>query len=790
MLSIKKYHIFLYPISFYFVSMLLCTGIMLAVFLPSLPSFITIIFLDILALVLCISRRMALAALGWLLLGFCWSVIYCLSATGSWLPEELEDKEILINGTVMDFPRATERGWQFDFNAEELGGKIRLSTYDQSGESAPPDFACRYHFLVKLKRPRGLINFQQYDYQSWLLQAGYRATGYVRTVKDCEPHKPDAILSWRSTIANWINQSSISDYAKSTLLGLLIGSYADIDIFQWQILRDSGTIHLLSVSGLHIVLVAMLVHFCIRRMVCWMVFPLRWLPAEYWAGCAALSAATLYALLAGFSVATQRSLIMVAVAVVQRFLYGRFLFGTVFFVSVLLVVFLNPLSILSAGFWFSYMATAVLLLSNYGYSSAGSVLKIKVIAESIKLQWLVFLLMAPVLLYVYGRVPLLSLPLNLLAVPWVSFLTLPLGFAALLALPVSTQLAEWLLQLSGWTLDIYWQAMQLGVGIGKDWQLFMGGFDLVALLLVIAGLGFFCLIPVGVPLRLCGIFLCLPLLFPRGIYLAPAEAEVTVLDIGQGLAVIVRTARHVLVYDTGDRRSDRFDAGRDIVAPALRNMRVDKIDMLMITHADSDHAGGRKGLLKEFSVNQLWSGTPEQLSGDEEFLTCRAGMHWRWDGVSFKVLSPDLLDANAVKNSSENNRSCVVLVDTGAQRILLTADIEKEAEQVLVLAGQDIHADILLSPHHGSKTSSSPAFLDAVNASNVIVSSGFHNRFNHPAARIVDRYHERGMQVLNTAELGAIRLRLSAAGINIKSGLCGQRFFWRIARYNSNCEKY
>ncbi len=781
---------YFYPISFNFISIFLCAGVILAVFLPCFPSLIAVIFLAFFALVLCFSKRVFLVALGWLLLGFCWSVLYCLSTTDGWLPQELEDKEISITGVVMDFPRATERGWQFDFNAEELGGKIRLSTYDQSGESESPKFSCRYHYLVKLKRPRGLLNFQQYDYQSWLLQAGYRATGYVRAIKDCEPRKPDVILSWRSTIANWINQSSISDYAKSTLLGLLIGSYADIDIFQWQILRDSGTIHLLSVSGLHIVLVAMLVHFCIRKMVCWMMFPLRWLPAEYWAGCAALSSATLYALLAGFSVATQRSLIMVAVAVVQRFLYGRFLFGTVFFVSVLLVILLNPLSILSAGFWFSYMATAVLLLSNYGYSSAGSVLKIKAIADSIKLQWLVFLLMAPVLLYVYGRVPLLSLPLNLLAVPWVSFLTLPLGFSALLVLPVSTQLAEWLLQLSGWTLDIYWQAMQLGVGIGKSWQLFMGGFDLVALLLVIAGLGFFCLIPQGVPLRFCGIFLCLPLLFPRGIHLSPAEAEVTVLDIGQGLAVIVRTAKHVLVYDTGDRRSDRFDAGRDIVAPALRNMRVDKIDMLMITHADSDHAGGRKGLLKEFSANQLWSGTPEQLSGDEVFLTCRAGMHWRWDGVTFKVLSPDLLDANAVKNSSENNRSCVVLVDTGTQRILLTADIEKEAEQVLVLSGQDIHADILLSPHHGSKTSSSPAFLDAVNASNVIVSSGFHNRFHHPATNVMQRYYDRDATVFNTAELGAVRILLSSAGIDIRPALCEQAFFWRIARYNSNCDKY
>jgi competence protein ComEC len=764
------------------ISMLLCIGMILAVFSPNIPAPAVVAALTISALLMIFSRYISLVSVGWLLLGYSWSAFYCVLTVGNWLPEELEGREIEVSGMLTDFPRHAERGWQFDFYAEELGGKIRLSTYDQGNESPAPDFSCRYKFLVKLKRPRGLLNFEQYDYQAWLLQAGYRATGYVRAIKSCEPHRADIILSMRSSVASWINASSISAYAKSTMLGLLIGSYVDIDIFQWQILRDSGTIHLLSVSGLHIVLIAALVHFCIRKIVCFLVFPLRWLPDDYWAGCAALSFATLYALLAGFSVATQRSLIMVAVAVIQRFLYGRFMFGTVFLVSLLLVMLLNPLSVLSAGFWFSYCATAVLLLSNYGYIKSASLSKHELVFESLRLQWLVFILMAPVLLYVYGRMPLLSLPLNLLAVPWVSFLTLPLGFASLLVFPVSQTLAEWLLQLSGWTLDVYWQVMQWGVGVGKGWHLFMGGMNLVALLLVVTGLSLFLLTPHGFPLRYSGVFLCLPLLLPGNVNLLPSEAEVTVLDVGQGLATVVRTANHTLVYDTGDRRSDRFDAGRDIVAPALRNLRIHKIDMLLVSHADSDHAGGRSGLLKEFTANQLWSGTPEKLSGKESFLPCRAGMHWRWDGVVFKVLWPD-----SSEQASDNNRGCVVLIDTGSERILLTADIENEAEQKLSASGVDIHADILMAPHHGSKTSSSSAFLDAVNAHTVIVSSGFHNRFKHPAARIVDRYQERGMEVLNTAELGAIRLRLSAVGTDITSVLCQQRFFWRLERYNKLC---
>ncbi|HSC74848.1 MAG TPA: DNA internalization-related competence protein ComEC/Rec2, partial [Pseudomonadales bacterium] len=405
------------------------------------------------------------------------------------------------------------------------------------------------------------------------------------------------------------------------------------------------------------------------------------------------------------------------------------------------------------------------------------------IFESLRLHWLIFLLMAPVLLYVYGRLPLLSLPLNILAVPWVSFLTLPLGFAALIIYPVSQTLAGWLLQLSGWTLDVYWQVMQWGIDVGKDWQLFMGGVNFVELLLVVIGLCLVFLVPKDLPLRYCGIFLCLPLLLPNHIKLQPSEVEVTVLDVGQGLATIVRTARHTLVYDTGDRRSDRFDAGRDIVTAALRNFRTDSLDMLVISHADSDHAGGRKGLLQEFSASQLWSGTPEQLSDAESYLPCRAGMQWRWDGVIFKVLWPD-----STGSTSDNNRGCVVLIDNGVRRILLTADIEREAEQKLLGSGQDIHADVMLAPHHGSKTSSSPAFLTAVNAQTVIVSSGFRNRFKHPATAIVSRYHEKGMQMLNTAETGAVNLRVSAAGIVIKPALCEQRFFWRIERYNKHCQ--
>lgn len=728
-------------------------------------------------------RIFSLSITAGILLVLClWMCLYCAVAISHWLPAGLEGEEMVVTGHLLDFPRSSERGWQFDFHAEELGGKIRLSIYDHNGIDTPPAFDCRYRFAVKLRQPRGLLNFGQYDYQGWLLQAGYRATGYVRTVQACDPYQPDTILQWRAAIAEWIRNAPLSERASSTLLGLLIGSYADIDVQQWQVLRDSGTIHLLSVSGLHIVMVAMLAYRLSSGFFRLLVLPLRILPATHWGGIAALVFAILYALLAGFSVATQRSLLMVMVAVLQQFLYGRFRFGTGLLVSLVLVFLLNPLSVLSAGFWFSFIATALLLLSHHGFVAMRKPSLSVLLMMALRLQWLLFLLMAPVLMYVYGRVPFLSLPLNLLAVPWVSFISLPAGFAALLCKPLSSTLATWLLQFSGWTLDIYWQAMQWGVGFGQNWQWSMGGISLPALMLALAGLYLLAMAPPGLPLRFAGVMLCLPMLFPRGTALTGGEVEVTFADVGQGLAVIVRTANHVLVYDTGDRASERFDAGRDIVAPALRNLRIGHVDMLMVTHADSDHAGGTGGLLQEYTVRQLWSGTPEQLVDFPRFLPCRAGMHWRWDGVDFRVLHPGELPS-----AGDNNRGCVLMLETTGRRVLLTADIEQLAEQMLSASGKDLRADVMLSPHHGSKTSSSPALLSAVQPSLAIASAGYRNRFHHPARVVVDRYGNRGIRLLNTADTGAIRLQLSEAGIREQLAVCQQPVPWRLGRYREYC---
>ncbi len=791
----KKIAFFSFPLSLVVISAAMSCGMLAAVLLPVLPPVCVLLLLAVVVGCFCCSRFRVVPVLGWVLLGVCWGAYCGRQAMSAWLPAVQENREMEISGHVLDFPQARERGWQFDFYSDHLGGKVRLSLYDfdngqfhenpaevaastvsnAQADAQPPRFDCHYRLLVKLRRPRGLQNFGLYDYQGWLLQSGYRATGYVRAVLACDPYHPSPILLWRQRVADVVNELSISDAARSSLLALLIGSYAEIDALQWQLLRDSGTIHLLSVSGLHIVFMAMLAHFLVFHLCRLLVIPARWWPADLWGNAAALLCAVGYALLAGFSVATQRSLIMVAVAVVQRLLYGRFMPSTALLLALLLVLMWNPLAVLSSSFWFSFWATAVLLMSGGGDVTGGQrqPSRLRMLQEAVRLQWLMFVLLMPLLLYVYGRVPLLSLPVNFLAVPWVSFLSLPLAFAGLLLLPVSSVAGEFFLHASAWSLDIYWRALRAAVAYGEQAWFELGGVPLPFLLSALAGLSLVCLLSRPLWLRIACLLLCLPAILPVT-QVARGDIQLTVLDVGQGLSIIARTTSHTMVYDTGDRRSERFDTGRDIVAPSLRNLQVNHVDMLMLSHADSDHAGGAAGLIQEFPPRQLWSGTPEQLHVQHEFSPCRSGMHWRWDSVDFQVLHPDEQNVG-----SDNDRGCVLMVEANGKRVLLAADIEKMSEQQLLQRGVDLQADVLVAPHHGSKTSSSTAFLDAVQAKQVIVSSGFLNRFHHPSPEVLRRYRDRDMQIFNTADSGAVRLLLSGHGIDVALAVCDNRRFWR-----------
>ncbi len=741
-----------------------CAGLCSAVLAPFLlPWWLLCSFIVIAASLFCFRCNVAkLSAV--FLAGIISSASYCHYVMVSLLPQAEENKEQIISGYIIDFPEMREHGWTADFYAHELSGKIKLNF----NFANKPKTDCVYRLSAKLKRPRGLNNFDLFDRQAWLLQSGYRATGNVRDVLSCDGSAPNTLLRWREKIAKNIQAVPMSNYARSTLLALLIGSYADIEMTQWQLLRDSGTIHILSVSGLHIVLAAGIAYFIFFHLSRYLVLPVLWWPAAFWGGIASLLSSVIYALLAGFSVPTVRSLIMVASVVVQSFFYKSFAFGTAFMLALFLVLLVNPLSVFSSGFWFSFLATGFLLLIAHGRFG-----KRNWLVESIKSQCLIFFLMAPPLLYIYGRMPLLSLPLNFFAIPWMSFLSLPLAFAGLVFMPLSSFISAVFFKLSAWSLDVYWQVLQWCVSFCKGWTIDLAGANIFSVVLAIFGISLW-LLPRSVSSRYFSILLCLPLLFPQINHPAKGTAEMTVLDVGQGLAVVVRTAHHLLVYDTGDHFSDRFDSGRDIVTPFLRNYRADKISMLMVSHSDKDHAGGISGLLQALPAQQLLSGTPELLHTAYEFNQCRAGMHWHWDGVDFRVLAPD-----TYLPEKTNNRCCILMIDNGSKRILLTGDSEKMVEQSLIFAGVDISADVLLVPHHGSKTSSSIEFIRAVAPSLAVVSSGFNNKFHHPNADVLRRYQTSNIQVLNTAQLGAVRVNMTRDKVISDTALCPRVVFFR-----------
>lgn len=694
-----------------------------------------------------------------------WAGLYLSAALTAWMPVELDNVDQVITVRLLDFPKRRETRWVVDVYSRELSGKIRLSFPEQ----VVPEPNCLYSVKVRLKQPRGFVNFNQFDYQAWLLQANYVATGSVREILKCEPIVIDSIFSIRIAIADDIQKVEMSEQARSTLLALLIGSYADIDMQQWRLLRDSGTIHILSVSGLHIVLVSSLAYFIFANVSRYLLFPVRILPAAHWGGFASIFFSIAYALLADFSVPTQRSLIMVAVAVIQRLLYSRFRLLAAWKISLLIVLLSNPLSVLSCGFWFSFVGTAVLILVFHGVNG-----KVHWLWRYCVTNWLLFLSMVPLSLYLYGYVPVLSLPANLMAVPLISFLSLPLAFLGLLFMPVSGFLSDGAFQLSALTLDVYWYLMDWLVSAASGLKLYWGGATIGSVALALVGFSLL-LLPKAAPLRFFACLLWLPLIFPSIVSPRQDEFEVTVLDVGQGLAVVVRTAKHILVYDTGDRFSQQFDSGTDIVVPFLRNLREPFIDMLMISHSDKDHSGGMQGVLNALPVHQFWSGTPELLHASASFNPCRAGMHWRWEGVDFQLLNPVF----SSEHDQTNNRSCVLRIDNGLHSVLLTGDAEQLVEARLLRQDELLQSDILVAPHHGSNTSSSMPFIRAVNPRLVVISAGYKNRFHHPNAAVLARYTRQGLPWLSTAEQGAIRIRTDAGDLRLTTALCAHPVPWR-----------
>lgn len=714
-------------------------------------------------------------------LGFAWAGIFAQLRLADELPVALEGRDIELTGVVAGLPQALERGVRFEFDVEQtvagVPPHISLAWYrgrddedDEASALVPVRAGERWRFTVRLKRPHGNLNPYGFDYEAWLFERGIRATGYVR------PQSAARIEArvWRPGYAVEMLRESIRDRFRAALpdapyagilIALAVGDQHAIDPGLWQSFSRTGITHLMSISGLHVTMLAGLVYALINWL--WRRsarLPLR-LPAQHAAAVGGFLAAFLYCLLAGFAVPAQRTLYMLGVVVVAR-LGTRELAGSrVLSLALLLVLLLDPWAVLAAGFWLSFGAVALLF-----HIGSGRLGPVHWLQEWGRAQWAVTLGMLPALLALFQQFSLVSPLANALAIPLVSFVITPL--ALLGTLPLFDPLLSLAHFFTAWLMGfIDWLA---GLPLAM-WQ--QAAPPAWAVLLALAG-GIWLLLPRGFPARWLGMLAFLPLLTVLPPRPATGAAAITVLDVGQGLAIHVQTAGHDLLFDAGPAFSSDADSGNRIIAPYLRAMGVRRLDAMVISHADKDHEGGAASVLAALPVALLKTSLPFEHALSAQPVPhelCRDGDAWNWDGVAFKMLHPG---AEPLSRKT-NDLSCVLRITAGDRSMLLTSDIEAVSEQSL-LAGQPpaLAAEVMTVPHHGSKTSSTPGFIAAVAARDVIFPVGYRNRFGHPKEEVVARYLESGARLHRTDADGAVGVSLAAAGIAFRHERVERRRYW------------
>lgn len=720
-----------------------------------------------------------------LLIGFLWITLRAGILLADRLPTELEGADLRVEGRIADLPVVTERGLRFAFDIERawrgdrpvgVPKKVQLSIYGFAPDLHVGDL---WAFTVRLKRPHGFQNPGGFDYEAHLFQQRVRATGYVREHESRRRIAPlgtiadDLLPGYRLNRFRQLLSARIQALLPDNQFAPMITAFANgdddaIPDDQWQVLTRTGTGHLIAISGMNIGLVAGLIFFLARWLWSLPGTTVLWVPAPLIAAACALLAAFGYAALAGFAIPTQRALVMLAVALGGIFLRRRTSPSVLLAAALLAVLLVDPLAVMSPGFWLSFAAVAVILYALSGVDAKGW--KERLFTWG-RLQLAIAAGLLPLLLFLFQQVSLSGPLANLVAIPVVELVVIPatlLGVASSLLLPDS--LAAWPFLLAAKAMSILWSVLeQLARIEGSQWiqnnpPLWTLVSALVGILLLLA--------PRGVPVRWLGTVWVLPMFLVRPPLPAPGEAWLTLLDVGQGLSTVVQTARHTLVYDTGARLSARFDAGRAVVVPFLRHAGVARVDTLIVSHGDNDHIGGSASLLAAIPVTRVLSSVPERLANGE---ACHHGQTWEWDGVRFSVVHPQ-----AENRLAGNNRSCVLRIENRFGAALLPGDIAAKAERDLLLhAGEQLRADILVVPHHGSKTSSTEVFLDAVRPQVALLPVGYRNRYRHPHPGVVARYRERSIALDDSASAGAIRVEIGTRGLQRDRYRETQRRYWQ-----------
>ncbi|WP_338483280.1 DNA internalization-related competence protein ComEC/Rec2 [Pseudomonas trivialis] len=730
----------------------LALGLLTLRVLPALPATGWLLAMLVLALMLLPFRTFALA---FFLFGLSWACISAQWALNDRLTPALDGQTRWLEGRVVGLPQQTSTGVRFELadsrsRHARLPRRIRVSWHGgptvRSGE--------RWRLAVTLKRPSGLLNFHGFDHEAWLLARRIGATG---TVKDGE-RLTLARNAWRDTLRQRL-MTVDAQGREAGLAALVLGDGSGLADEDWQVLQDTGTVHLLVISGQHIGLLAGLIYGLIALLARYGCWPATW-PWLPWACGLAFVAALGYGLLAGFGVPVQRACVMVGLVLLWRLRFRHLGAWWPLLLALNGVLVLEPLASLQPGFWLSFGAVAVLILAFGGRLGPWRLWQ-----GWTRAQWLIAIGLFPLLLMLDLPISLSAPLANLVAVPWISLVVLPLALlgTALLTVPL---VGEGLLWLAGGALDLLFQglallAAHLSAWIPAEVPLGFWLVSLVGALIV--------LLPGGVPFRLLGWPMLLLAVFPPRELVPHGRVDVVQLDVGQGQAIILRTRYHTVLYDAGPR-SRAADLGARVVLPSLKKLGIASLDLMLISHADADHAGGAAAVARGLPVRRVVGG---ETDGLPEFLgtqPCISGERWQWDGVSFELWQwPGAVDGNP--------KSCVLQVQTNGERLLLTGDIDRAAERALLDSPLALRTDWLQAPHHGSRSSSSRPFVQQLAPTSVLISRGRGNAFGHPHAQVLERYRAVGSRVYDSAEQGAVRLQLGA--FQPATVARAQRRFWR-----------
>lgn len=717
--------------------------------------------------------------------GILWALCRADMVLDTEWPAALESRDVTLRGVVAGLPERNERYIKFDLDVERarfqglpvsFDGRVRLRWYD------PPDAvrgglkaATVWRVDARLKQPHGYYNPGGFDYEAFLFREQIRAVGYVRESEAntrTGASRRAVLLSARQALRDRLEGALAGLRHPGLLTALALGDRTSISDLEWRTFRATGTNHLIAISGLHIGFVAGIG----GLLGMWVGRAATVIRADVSAprvgAAAALSFAFVYAALSGFAVPAQRAFVMAAVFLVGVLCRRHSWNVRSLCLALLMVLILEPASVHDPGLWLSFCAVGLIIgwlarerrrehSSTHATARMGSR-----IAAALKLQWMLSVALLPLVAAFFSVASLVAAPANTIAVPVVVFSLVPLCIAAValaaLGFPAA---ASWCLGLADEVMHALWTVLQwLG---GLRYAQFEVHVEMWQSLAVLAGILW--LVLARRWWRVLGLAGAAVLLAPGPDPPARGEFQVAVLDVGQGLSAVVRTAHHTLVYDTGPRYPGGFSLANAVLVPYLRERRVSSVDVLVISHGDNDHRGGFEDLRAAYPTGRVLSSV--RLPGSDY---CVAGQSWQWDGVAFDVLHPERAGV-----PPGNNASCVLRISGPNGTMLLTGDIESAVEDALVRRfGDRLRSDVLLVPHQGSETSSSPDFIDAVEPALAVVSAGYLNRYGHPRPAVVKRYRRRDISIRNTADAGAVIVDVHRQGITVSGWRNTKPRYW------------